>query len=304
MTTTPISAELQDLLDTISRDPDAKLFITTPRQLTLGLRGVVERARATQPELSAAERHLLATHRDEVGHVLYEASAAALQRNPRAGHSFRPLFERPPDSAEFERRLRKLKDAEGFGEEVGSVRLPGSLDLDAPHDLAVLALRVRPSPQARLALSLANCLILRRFADARETLFPLAANQFDDHLASKALCNLGLSYDLDSQPYRALALYRDAFRRAPRVSSLVGMLMLSLLLGVERSALEAGQALDDLSLVDRVEVSRSIERAGHRKRSGLFDPGHLFDPGRLDRMIHKVGDQLGFSGVALRETCA
>ena len=294
--TLPIDSELGILLDEIARDPESKLFVTTPRQLTLGLRGVIDWIREADFELLPAEQQLLAAHREELAGFLTDAAVAALERDPRSAHSVRSTYDRVPGRGELENRWMRLSGG-GSGPEDPEVVRPGTIDFDSAHRLALLALRVRPSPRARLALGLASCLELGHMSSAKLVLRPVAEDGTDDASASAALCNIALCDDLQGDKARALRFYRAAAERQPRVSCLVSALILALYLGEEAPALEAASAIADLPASGQRELEQAFEKALRRKSEGLLAVG------RMKRSLLQIEGRIGDVGRALLPLC-
>lgn len=294
--TSPISPELEFVLDEIARDPHAKLFVTTPRQLTLGLRGVVDWIRETQVDLTSAEQHLLATHREELGNLLIEATLAAFERNPRTACTVRRVFEEPLEPGTFERRLSQLLQV-GAGGIQQTRELADGVDSGSPQKLALLSLRIRPTTRARLALALAECLALREFANAKSVLQQLSELRLDRETSSAALCNLGLCFDMEGLPHRALTCLQAAARQAPRVQCLVSTLILSMFLGDEGLASDAAAALADLPAERAAETSRILEDALYRRRAGRLIPGEM------RRVFLRIEGRLGTHRDALASLC-
>ncbi|MEW6074231.1 MAG: hypothetical protein AB1726_16760 [Planctomycetota bacterium] len=155
---------LEEVLADIARDPRASLFHTTPRQLALGLRGHIPCVSSRQAALTAAERHLLDVHREEVAWLLYKACQHRLLREGRGalavhehlGNNKRITL---PTAATYSRRA-EAATLSSEADRTSSIsiairRLPAHLqDTIDPTFLALTSLRLVPRDETRIWLAL------------------------------------------------------------------------------------------------------------------------------------------------------
>ena len=80
--TPTIDPHLDEVLHDIARDPRARMFVTSPRQLLHGLSGTIPRLSPRQPGLTSAERELLTVHREEVAELLYRSALRRIYDAP------------------------------------------------------------------------------------------------------------------------------------------------------------------------------------------------------------------------------
>lgn len=293
MSAPTIRPELAEVLERVSRSPRAKLFVTTPRQLVLGLRGAIDLASARETDLSSAERHLLATHRDELGDLLTDACLSALQRHPKGAHSFRPYFADPPPPEHWEVLVERTRDlgAKDLGDR--PPELPLAIDYSDPATLAVLALRIRPSTRARQALGLTSCLVLGQLTSAKRIFHDLAQHQPDDQVACCALTNLALCHELSGDLESGLSVCHAAIDKAPRPQVVANRLVTSLRLGRYEDALDCARLANGSPSI-LAQLSQPLEGMKCRIGDGRFTPGPL------QLALDKADDALGPCGEMLR----
>lgn len=286
------SPEFHSALDEVLHDPNAKLFVTTPRQLNLSQMGVVDPIGATNSDLTPAERHLLMKHREELGSLLLEAAFAVLERDPRTARSIRRVSTQVLELSEFEKRLQRLQAA--VAPDRGLAALLARVNFSSAHRLALLSLRIQPTYRARQCLGMADCLELREFEAARRVFSAIAAEAANDQEASAALNNIGFCFDCEGQKHRALPFIVAAIREAPRVACLSSLLLLSMFFGDEGSASESLVALGDLPTA---ETRKCFEQAVYRKSVGRVAPGHM------KRVFYRIESQCGEHRDLLASLC-
>lgn len=272
---TPIPLELdpnlEEVLRDIAADPRSRLFQTTPRQLALGLRGNIPKISSRQAALTAAERHLVDVHREEVAWLLYKAcqrgvldkkcstlgvhrwiskneSVHALSENELRGQAER--IQRTPPSNALDRRAEVFQRSQSL-----------EFDFHAP-DLRRLAhdsLALVPRDETRLILAMA--LIQEdSFAEALHSLrwvlgnHPRAFNSYAAHADCALICWRCQSLE------PAIAHYRRANRVNPETAiPLCYMLSLAIELQNEQLASKTAEMLADLGTPSGEMVGECIE---------------------------------------------
>lgn len=144
----------------VARDPDSVLLALTPRQLSRELLRPSDPVRPTAAFLRDAERHLLRTHRDEVGGWLVTTLLTGLVAHPGFGARF---HRRLRGQREFElpavprdRLPSEIDDARGGKVPLRSLIEPKRdpiAELDRLRAVAALALRLVRHPSAWLAVA-------------------------------------------------------------------------------------------------------------------------------------------------------
>lgn len=263
----PLDPNLTQVLEDLSNDSMARLFLVDPKRVLTGLRDGTLRAQPSRTGLRPVERHLLQVHRHEVAWLLREAYlSSAFYPGNRSGLLFqgRPREARDVRRA-AERCLRGRTEAKGgtlsrFARPTTEQRYPSEVELlsasltlqDAPNARVYLAYHLLQEGQPRAA---------RRHAGA------LLETATSGHLRLCALECFAAAHNRSGDRAAAITAYRQAYSEAqayglPVLSiaePLLHTIRIQVELGGDSDFLETVRALQGLEL----EVSQ-LQSAGER----------------------------------------
>lgn len=249
-----VDPELQALLEEIAADPRARSFrgdVPVPRSLSCFDAGVLRESRTG---LTLAERELLRVHREELAHLLLQASEHKLQQDPamRARTSAYVSAERRrhfPDGPELIALLeRSVRGMSAPSSPLTSTARTGLALLHSPassaHQFAGLALRL--VPQDASWIQIARALLVEGDPRASIALLTnLLSRRHDARLIGCAMEWVGVCFiAIGDARGAAPAFSRAARAAAPPPSSLLSWFVQSILACLEEESLRASGAVD------------------------------------------------------------
>lgn len=287
--------EIEALLAEIAADPDAKV-LRVPRAenvLALAEQPVVG---AHAPELSAVERHLLLSFREEAAYLLRERCAMLLHANDPDHVKWHRWVHDDEEyelasEADWRRRASAAaatvwptNDAPG----AEALRRTAREDVGSITELALASTRLVPSTSAQLYVALEH-LELGQFETSQREL--TGALESASTSEERSLCweNLGSAYSRGGRHLDAAEAYRRSWSADPsRSLALVYSLANAVQAGVGESVLSVGRLVDDVLVVDATpsRIGRSfITRALRADASSLRRAHQVRGLGEVSRSL-------------------
>lgn len=279
MTTFDLDARVRSILRDIAADPRARLLRPDPAEVARAATALFDPPGPARPGATAAERELLAKHRDEVAELLRLRAGIELAREESAEVRFTLSPDRwcsTDEDLESWRSLYAACDAnapapDGAQEAVNDSRAV-RLDASSCVRIAAAAFRLRPIPRARLTLG-------RALARAGQYGAALRLARATLHQPADAL-RRSLAWDLVATCGKdafgiafAARAYRNASRTGPpRPFAHAAALLFSLQAGEPGPARQVARRIEDAFDAREASLARFTDWQAKLRERGLWAP--------------------------------
>jgi len=303
--------ELEDLLREIAADPRSQLLrLPRPESLPalLARPGPVSAGRAG---LSAAERHLLEVHRDELADVLRRACLTRFFSDPQRSiylnrsRNARELIRFDTPEQWRARAHQALEDARRGAAQLAGLDLLEACLRSEPTErisitqLARTSLLLQPTDVAEAYVGL-DLILSSKELSGIKVLEQLISDQPSTYVKACSLENVALGFGISGQDAKAITYYRrsaqvDNQRPAP----IMGWLVCALIAADRQEARVAAAWLDAIAGGDHPAVDHFISCKTQQRSRGLFKVS-----GSARRLMHDLASGEGSASGRIADALA
>jgi hypothetical protein len=275
-----LDPEFEALLREVAADPNSTLLRVARPKVVRGFFEREDAASASETGLSAAERHLVQAHRNELAWLLRQAAFSKLLDGPVSKlcvsrHGPRGEDRSPSSQADLSARWRDGRSEPMDEPSTVAVRLLDRLLMpqggsSTVAELAAASHRLEPSNAARLLIATDMCCSGLPQTGLRLARFVLASHPSVEH-STRALECVGFAFGKLDRLRDAHRAYQKGSRAADSHTEM-NRLVFAIQVGDRADALDCGRHLDGLLSKDAACVASFVETRLRRRAEGEWSP--------------------------------